>query len=244
MPRTRSQPPARPAYPSNLTGAQWALVAATMPLATNGRTGWPRRYPLRYPLRGGWNAVLYLTRNGCTWRALPHDFPPWPVVWEHFRRWRDAGTLERVHAALRTEVRVRAGREPTPRLVIADCESAMTAERGPKDFDAGNKVERCKRHLAVDTLGLIWVAVVHSAGVQDRDGIRLMAAKLGPLRPHDGRPPLLGRHRGFPSSSLSTRLPRARSATSCLSRRFSSSSTARSHRASLTCGPPNSRLQR
>lgn len=122
MPRPRSRPP----YPSDLTDAQWALVEAAMPPAIHGRTGRPRTYPLREV----WNAVLYLTRNGCTWRALPHDFPPWPVVWEHFRRWRDAGTLARVHAALRAEVRTRAGRAPTPSLVIVDSQSARTTEKG------------------------------------------------------------------------------------------------------------------
>ena len=122
MPRA----PTRTPYPSDLTDAQWALVAAAMPPATNGRTGRPRRYPLREV----WNAILYLTRNGCTWRALPHDLPPWELVWEHFRRWRDNGTLERVHAVLRAEVRTRAGREPTPSLVIVDSQSARTTEKG------------------------------------------------------------------------------------------------------------------
>ncbi len=113
-------------YPSDLTDAQWALVEAAMPPATNGRTGRPRKYPLREV----WNAIFYLTRNGCSWRALPHDLPPWDVVWEHFRRWRDGGTLERVHAALREEVRVRAGRAPTPSLAIVDSQSVRTTEKG------------------------------------------------------------------------------------------------------------------
>ena len=117
---------ARRRYPSDLTDAQWALVEAAMPPATHGRTGRPRTYPLREV----WNAVLYLTRNGCSWRALPHDLPPWEVVWEHFRRWRDAGTLERVHALLRAEVRAAAGRERTPSLVVVDSQSVRTTEKG------------------------------------------------------------------------------------------------------------------
>lgn len=117
---------ARRRYPSDLTDAQWALVEAAMPPATRGRTGRPRKYPLREV----WNAVLYLTRNGCSWRALPHDLPPWDVVWEHFRRWRDAGTLARVHALLREEVRAAAGRAPTPSLVIIDSQSVRTTEKG------------------------------------------------------------------------------------------------------------------
>ena len=116
----------RTRYPSDLTDAQWARVQAVLPPAVHGRTGRPRKYPLREV----WNAVFYLTREGCTWRALPHDFPPWPVVWEHFRRWRDAGTLERVHAALRVQVRVQAGRAPLPTAAALDSQSVRSTEKG------------------------------------------------------------------------------------------------------------------
>lgn len=120
----RAQPRSR--YPSDLTDAQWALVAAAMPPATNGRTGRPRQHPLREV----WNAIFYLTRNGCSWRALPHDFPPWAIVWDHFRRWRANGTLERVHAALRTQVRVAAGRAAEASVAIIDSQSVKTTEKG------------------------------------------------------------------------------------------------------------------
>ena len=120
----RAQPRSR--YPSDLTDAQWALVQAAMPLATNGRTGRPRTYPLREV----WNAIFYLTRNGCSWRALPHDFPPWDVVWDHFRRWRKNGTLEQVHAALRTEVRAWAGKDAEASVAIIDSQSVKTTEKG------------------------------------------------------------------------------------------------------------------
>ena len=113
-------------YPSDLTDAQWALIEAAMPPATHGRTGRPRKYPLREV----WNALLYLTRNGCSWRALPHDFPPWEVVWEHFRRWRDAGTLERMNAVLRGATRDAAGRAESPSLAIVDSQSVKTTEKG------------------------------------------------------------------------------------------------------------------
>lgn len=129
MPSTRRSPapaPARAAYPSDLTDAQWALVAAAMPPAKHGRTGRPRTWPLREV----WNALFYLARNGASWRALPHDFPPWTVVWNHFRRWRDEGTLARVHDALRTDVRRAAGRTPLPSAAVLDSSSVKTTEKG------------------------------------------------------------------------------------------------------------------
>lgn len=123
----------RKPYPTDLTDRQWEIVRAAMPGAKNGRTGKPRRYPLREI----WNAIFYQAKNGCTWRALPHDLPPWPAVWEQYRRWRDNGTLEAVHAALRSAVRVRAGREPTPSAAILDSQSVRVAEkRQAKDSQA------------------------------------------------------------------------------------------------------------
>ena len=113
-------------YPSDLTDAQWAVVQAAMPPAIHGRTGRPRQYPLR----DVWNAIFYLTRTGSSWRALPHDFPPWSLVWEHFRRWRDRGTLARVHAALRAQVRMAAGRAPLPSAAVLDSQSVKTTEKG------------------------------------------------------------------------------------------------------------------
>lgn len=115
----------RKSYPTDLTDAQWARVEAAMPAAKGGRTGRPRKYPLREI----WNAIFYQAKNGCTWRALPHDFPPWSVVWMQFRRWRGSGTLEAVHAALRGEVRTQAGREPTPSATIVDSQSVRVAEK-------------------------------------------------------------------------------------------------------------------
>ena len=96
-----------------------------MPPAKGGRTGRPRKYPRREI----WNAIFYQAKNGCTWRALPHDFPPWGVVWMQFCRWRDNGTLEAVHAARRGEVRTQAGKEPTPSAMIIDSQSVRVAEK-------------------------------------------------------------------------------------------------------------------
>lgn len=114
---------ARKPYPSDLSDAQWDVVRAAMPPPKRGRTGRPRTHPLREV----WNALFYQARNGGAWRALPHDFPPWPTAWQHFRRWRDDGTLTRVHDALREQARTAAGREPTPSAGVIDSQSVRTA---------------------------------------------------------------------------------------------------------------------
>jgi putative transposase len=113
----------RQRYPTDLTDAQWAIIEAAMPPAVDGRTGGP---PL-YPRRELWNAIFYQLKNGGTWRALPHDFPPWPAVWQQYRRWRDNGTLAAVHEALRPQVRRAAGKDATPSAAIVDSQSIRVA---------------------------------------------------------------------------------------------------------------------
>ena len=117
---------ARLAYPSDLTDAQWQQIQAVLPKAKGGRTGRRRTYALREI----WNAIFYQARTGCEWRYLPHDLPPWEDVWDHFCRWRDAGTLEVVHDALREKVRLQAGREATPSAAIIDSQTVKTAQKG------------------------------------------------------------------------------------------------------------------
>ncbi len=114
----------RKRYPSDLTDEQWTLLEPLIPPAKPG--GRPRSVDLREIA----NAMLYLLRTGCPWRSLPHDLPPWGTVWAYFRRWRDDGTLDRLHDHLRERVRTEAGRDPNPSALILDSQSVKTAEKG------------------------------------------------------------------------------------------------------------------
>ena len=116
----------RRSYPSDLSDVQWKRLQAVFPAPKNGRSGRPRRHELREVV----NALLYQARTGCSYRALPHEFPPWAVVWDHFRRWRDNGTLERIHSALRTQDRHLSGRDVAPSAAILDSQSVKTTEKG------------------------------------------------------------------------------------------------------------------
>ncbi|MCY4557085.1 MAG: IS5 family transposase [Chloroflexi bacterium] len=163
----------RKPYPSDLTDAQWEELAALLPPDT--KRGHPRTTDLREVVNG----ILYVLRGGIPWRLMPHDLPPWGTVWWYFRNWRDDGTWERVESTLRARVRESAGRAATPSAAIIDSESAKTTEkRGPRGYDAGKRVTGRKRHIVVDTMGLLLAVVVHAANIQDRDGANLVLAKL------------------------------------------------------------------
>jgi putative transposase len=169
---------ARTPYRSDLTDEQWHLLAPWLPPPVPA--GAPRTTDLREVV----NAVLYRLHNGCAWHALPHDFPPEGTVRDYFHRWRQDGTWERLNDVLRRQVRQAEGRAAEPSAGIVDSQSAKgTRTSGTKGYDAGKKVKGTKRHLLVDTLGLLLCVVVHAAHIQDRDGAKLLLGKAKGLFP-------------------------------------------------------------
>lgn len=141
----------RKPYPTDLSDAEWQQIEALMPKPET-RRGRKRKHSLREIL----NAIFYLLRVGCVWRMLPYDLPPWKTVYHYFRLWRKDETWQRINATLRVELRERDHREPEPSAAILDSQLVKTTNvKGIRGYDAGKRIKGRKRHILVDTLGLL-----------------------------------------------------------------------------------------
>jgi len=163
----------RKPYPTDLSDAEWSRLAHLIPQPkTGGR-------PVKYDRREILNAILYVVRAGCAWRLLPHDFPSWRIAYHYFRQWKHTGVWKRIHDRLRKLLRKAEGRHVQASAAILDSQSVKTTERGgERGYDAGKQVNGRKRHILVDTLGLLLVVCVTAASTQDRDGARRLLEVL------------------------------------------------------------------
>jgi transposase len=169
-------------YPSDLTDEEWELVEGLIP---PGKRGGRRR---EVDVREVLNGLMYILSTGCQWRYIPKDLPPRSTLNWYFQRWQYDGTLVNIHHELYGRCRSQLGREASPTACVVDSQSVKSAEKGGslidgKGYDAGKKVSGIKRHILVDTQGLLMHAIVHAADIQDRDGGVLLLSTMFGLYP-------------------------------------------------------------
>jgi putative transposase len=157
-------------YPSNVSDSQWQVISKYLDVARSRK----------YDLREITNAILYLVKTGCQWRMLPQDFPGWKIVYYYFSTWKKSSLVELMHESLVEQPRKANGKKEEPSVGIIDAQSVKNTLVSCEDkgFDAGKRIKGIKRHIIVDTMGLILCVVIQSASVQDRNGALSVIEKL------------------------------------------------------------------
>jgi transposase len=174
-------------YPTDLSDARWALIDPVLSTwrAARAEAGLGLSGPV-HDLREIVNAILYVNRAGCAWQLLPHDFPPYKTVYDYYAKWEADGTTAQIHDLLRGKVREQAGRAAEPTAAIIDAQVVKTSSNVAEDsqgYDAGKRTKGRKRHIGIDTLGLLLALVITAASVQDTNGGKLVTEKLAADHP-------------------------------------------------------------
>ncbi len=163
----------RKTYPTDLSDEQWKLLETMLPP--------PEQFGRKRSvnLRSVFNALCYVARSGCQWRMLPKEYPKWQTVYYYFSRWRESECLVALNDRLRQKLRLASGRQSDASAAILDSQSVKTDEQAAsRGYDAGKKVKGRKRHILVDTLGLLLTAKVLTADIQDRDAARMLFTQI------------------------------------------------------------------
>ncbi|GHT34554.1 hypothetical protein AGMMS49574_22210 [Bacteroidia bacterium] len=157
-------------YPTNMSDSQWSAILVIL----------KDKRKRKHSLREIFDAIFYMLKTGCQWRMLPHDFPKWQLVYYYFNKWKLEGTIEEIHEVLRDKTRKDAGRERSPSLGLIDSQSVKTTRSGGlrRGIDGGKKTKGRKRHIIVDTMGLLLAVVVHAANIHDSKGAPFVLSEL------------------------------------------------------------------